>query len=59
MLYPELELRGEINKDAMSLYSLLGLKFRIADEVALGVGIQNIKWSEKIVINYYRDNNKF
>jgi hypothetical protein len=40
MLYPELEFRGVINKDAISLYSLLGLKFRIADEMAIGVGIQ-------------------
>ena len=40
MLYPELELRGEITEKATSLYSLIGLKFRIADEIALGVGIQ-------------------
>ncbi len=40
MLYPELELRGEITQDGTSLYSLLGLKFRIADETALGVGVQ-------------------
>jgi len=40
MLYPELELRGEITQDATSLYSLFGLKFRIADETAVGFGIQ-------------------
>jgi hypothetical protein len=40
MLYPELELRGEITENATSLYSLIGLKFRIADEMAIGVGIQ-------------------
>ncbi len=40
MLYPEMELRGEITEKATSLYSLIGLKFRIADEMALGVGIQ-------------------
>ena len=40
MLYPELELRGEITEKATSLYSLIGLKFRIADEMAIGVGIQ-------------------
>ncbi len=40
MLYPELELRGEITENTTSLYSLIGLKFRIADEMAIGVGIQ-------------------
>lgn len=40
MLYPELELRGEITQNATSLYSLFGLKFRIADETAVGFGIQ-------------------
>ena len=40
MLYPELELRGEITEHETSLYSLIGLKFRIADEKAIGVGIQ-------------------
>ncbi len=40
MLYPELELRGEITEEATSLYSLIGLKFRIADEIAVGFGIQ-------------------
>ncbi|MDC7217589.1 MAG: hypothetical protein PQJ28_01055 [Spirochaetales bacterium] len=40
LLYPEVELRGEITQQATSLYSLLGLKFRIADETAFGVGIQ-------------------
>lgn len=40
MLYPELELRGEITENGTSLYSLYGLKFRVADEIALGVGYQ-------------------
>jgi len=40
MLYPELELRGEITQDGTSLYSLAGLKFRLADEIAVGVGVQ-------------------
>ncbi len=40
MLYPELELRGEITENETSLYSLIGLKFRIADEMAIGVGFQ-------------------
>jgi hypothetical protein len=40
MLYPELELRGEITEEATSLYSLFGLKFRVADETAIGVGVQ-------------------
>ena len=40
MLYPELELRGAITEEASSLYSLVGLKFRIADEIAVGFGIQ-------------------
>ncbi|MEO7461631.1 MAG: hypothetical protein ABIT96_02815 [Ferruginibacter sp.] len=40
MIYPELELRGEITEHETSLYSLLGLKFRIADEMAIGAGIQ-------------------
>ena len=40
MLYPELELRGEITDEATSLYSLEGLKFRIADETAIGVAVQ-------------------
>ena len=40
MLYPELELRGEITQEATSLYSLFGLKFRIADETAVGFGVQ-------------------
>jgi hypothetical protein len=40
MIYPELELRGEITEEATSLYSLIGLKFRIADEIALGLGYQ-------------------
>ena len=40
MLYPELEFRGEITENETSLYSLIGLKFRIADEMAIGVGIQ-------------------
>ena len=31
MLYPELELRGEITENEISLYSLTGLKFRIAE----------------------------
>lgn len=39
-LYPEIELRGEITDEATSLYSLVGLKFRIADETAVGVGFQ-------------------
>jgi hypothetical protein len=40
VFYPEFELRGEITGEATSLYSLAGLKFRIADEIALGIGIQ-------------------
>jgi hypothetical protein len=40
MLFPELELRGEIKDHETSLYSLMGLKFRIAKEMAIGVGIQ-------------------
>lgn len=40
LLYPEVELRGEITEQATSLYSLLGIKFRIADDTAFGVGIQ-------------------
>jgi hypothetical protein len=40
ILYPELELRGEITENATSLYSLIGLKFRVADETAIGIGIQ-------------------
>ncbi len=40
MIYPELELRGEITEEATSLYSLFGLKFRVADEIALGLGYQ-------------------
>ncbi|NDP22846.1 MAG: hypothetical protein GZ091_17470 [Paludibacter sp.] len=40
MIYPELEFRGEITENGTSLYSLIGLKFRIADEIALGAGIQ-------------------
>ncbi len=40
MIYPELELRGEITDHETSLYSLMGLKFRIANEMAIGVGIQ-------------------
>jgi hypothetical protein len=40
MLYPELEFRGEITQHSTSLYSLIGLKFRIANEMAIGVGIQ-------------------
>ncbi len=40
MIYPELEFRGEITENATSLYSLIGLKFRIADEIALGLGYQ-------------------
>jgi hypothetical protein len=40
MLYPILELRGVITEKTTSLYSLIGLKFRIADEMAVGVGIQ-------------------
>jgi hypothetical protein len=40
MLYPEMELRGVITQHSTSLYSLIGLKFRIANEMAIGVGIQ-------------------
>jgi hypothetical protein len=40
MFYPALELRGEITENTTSLYSLIGLKFRIADHKAIGVGIQ-------------------
>ena len=40
MLYPEMELRGVITEHSTSLYSLIGLKFRIASEMAIGVGIQ-------------------
>ncbi len=40
MLYPELELRGVITEHSTSLYSLIGLKFRIANEMSIGVGIQ-------------------
>jgi hypothetical protein len=40
LLYPELELRGEITERSTSLYSLIGLKFRIADEMTIGAGIQ-------------------
>ena len=40
MLYPELELRGVITQHETSLYSLIGLKFRVANEMAIGVGIQ-------------------
>ncbi len=40
LLYPEMELRGEIAEHETSLYSLIGLKFRIASEMAIGVGIQ-------------------
>jgi hypothetical protein len=40
ILYPELELRGEITENEISLYSLAGLKFRIADEKAIGIGLQ-------------------
>lgn len=40
VFYPVVELRGEITEDTTSLYSLLGLKFRIADAIAWGVGVQ-------------------
>lgn len=40
IFYPVIELRGEITENATTLYSLLGLKFRVADEVAWGVGVQ-------------------
>jgi hypothetical protein len=40
MIYAELELRGEITEEETSLYSLLGLKFRVADKIALGFGYQ-------------------
>lgn len=40
LLYPELEFRGELTEGESSLYTLTGLKFRIADETAFGVGIQ-------------------
>lgn len=40
LLYPVIEIRGEINSDEVTAYSLLGLKFRIADETAWGIGLQ-------------------
>jgi len=40
MIYPELELRGEITEEAASLYSLFGVKFKVADKIALGFGYQ-------------------
>ena len=40
LLYPSLEIRGEITGNGVSAYSLTGLKFRIADEMGLGVGFQ-------------------
>jgi len=38
--YPTVEVRGEITEDGTTAYSLLGLKFRVADEMAWGVGYQ-------------------
>jgi hypothetical protein len=40
MFYPIVELRGEIMENATTLYSLLGLKFRVADDIAWGFGVQ-------------------
>jgi hypothetical protein len=50
MIYPELELREEITEEATSLYSLFGLKFRVADEIALGLGYQIPITKEKNMI---------
>jgi len=40
MFYPIAEIRGEIMEDTTTVYSLIGLKFRVADEVAWGVAVQ-------------------
>ncbi len=38
--YPIIEIRGEKTEEETTVYSLLGLKFRIADEIAWGFGVQ-------------------
>ena len=40
LLYPVVEICGEIIEDETTAYSLLGLKFRIADEIAWGFSFQ-------------------
>ena len=40
IFYPIVEIRGEITEDETTLYSLYGLKFRVADDIAWGVGVQ-------------------
>lgn len=40
IFYPIIEIRGEIMEKETTVYSLLGLKFKVADEIDWGVGLQ-------------------
>jgi hypothetical protein len=40
LIYPIFEIRGEIMKNTVTSYSLLGLKFRVKDNIAFGAGFQ-------------------
>jgi len=40
MLYPVIEIRGEAMENETTVYSLIGLKIRVADEIEWGFGVQ-------------------
>lgn len=40
IFYPIIEIRGEIMEKETTVYSLLGLKFKVADEIDWGIGLQ-------------------
>jgi len=40
IFYPIIEIRGEATEEETTVYSLIGLKFRVADEIGWGFGVQ-------------------
>lgn len=40
VFYPIIEIRGELMENDTSVYSLMGLKFKVADEIDWGIGVQ-------------------
>lgn len=40
IFYPIIEIRGEVMEKETTVYSLLGLKFKVADEIDWGIGLQ-------------------
>lgn len=40
VFYPIIEIRGEVMENETTVYSLVGLKFKVADEIDWGIGVQ-------------------